>query len=316
MKTANSATVLPIVTLGWIIAVVPMALAQPVTKDITDTASIEQVIVTAQKLSTEIEGFVGSYATRSLAGTGVITRWKNGICPATYGFSDRQDNDFVTSRIRQIAAMVGAPVAALPCRPNIHVYFASKPQELLDSIREHGGSRALTATPSKAKQIAIINSPIQAWYATGTRDEHNGLLTFDDNDDNGWGGCICDIGPPPGPGVRVLDSDGVRANLRSELVHVYVIADVNQTKVFRFTAVSDYIAMLALTEMRTSGVCQQLPSITNLTYSDCDDGLKPNEVTDTDLAYLKGIYSVDPGEGLRNQQDDIAAEMEKTLAAH
>ena len=301
--------------LAGVIVPAAMAWAQPAS---TVAPPVEQIIVTAQKLSTEIKGFVGSYATRSLAGTGVITRWKKGISAQRLPVFPIGRDDFVTSRIRKIAVMAGAPVAALPCKPNIHVYFASKPQELLDAIRENGGARVLTATPSKAKQIAIMNSPIQAWYATGTRDEHNGLLTFDNNDDNGWNGCICDIGPPPGPGVRVLDPNGTRAGLRSELVHVLVIADVNQTKVFRFTAVSDYIAMLALTEMRTSGVCKQLPSITNLTHSDCDDGLrspmrKPPTPT---LPYLKGVYSVDPGEGLRTQQKDIAAEMEKTLTAH
>ena len=123
---------------AWAAAAGSPAWAQPA---IPADPPIEQVIVTAPKLPEEIKSFVQSYATRSLAGDGVISRWKNGICPATFGFADQRDNDFVTSRIRQIAGLVGAPVAATPCGINIHVYFSAEPQQLLDSIRDHGGAR-------------------------------------------------------------------------------------------------------------------------------------------------------------------------------
>ena len=224
----------------------------------------------------------------------------------------------MTLRIRQIAASANVPMATPPCRANIHVYFAAKPQELLDSIRGHGGSRLLSANPSKAERLAVFQYPIQAWYATGTRDEHNGVLGSDDIADGGWSGCICDIPipPQPGSGVRVRDDDPIRAGVRSEFAHVYVIADVNQTAGYSFNAVADYIAMLALSEIRTFDACQELPSITNLIAPDCEASRKPGAITDIDLAYLRGIYSIDPGESLKTQQSDIAAQMESTLSNH
>jgi len=273
---------------------------------------IEQVIVTAPRLSTEIKSFVKFYATRALSGTGTITRWHVGACAAVTGFARQQDNDFVTARIQQIATEVGAPVAAASCRANIHVYFTAQLQALLDSIRQHGGARLLTPTPSRASSIAPFSHPIQAWYATATREEYSGTLSFDDNDENGWSGCVCDIGPPPsGPGVREREGDGLRAGARSEMANVTVIADVSQTKDYRFSAVADYIAMLALTEMKVAGACQELPTVTNLIFPGC---AAPDQASDADLAYLKGVHKVDPGAGLGSQQDDIAAAMEKILA--
>jgi len=275
---------------------------------------IEQVIVTAPRLTTEIKSFVQSYATRALSGTGTITRWHVGICASVTGFANKQDNDFVTTRIWQVASHVGAPVAAAPCHANIHVYFTAQPQALLDSIRLHGGARLLTPTPSRASSIAAFSYPIQAWYATATREEYSGTLSFDDNDENGWGGCVCDIGPPPsGAGVREREGDALRAGARSEMAHVTVIADVGQTRDYRFSAVADYIAMLALTEMKVAGVCQDLPSVTNLIFSGC---AAPDQASDADLAYLKGIYTVDPGTGLGTQQADIEAAMERALSGH
>ena len=298
-----------LLVLAWFTAMGSVAQAQPV---LAADPPIEQVIVTATRLSTEIKSFVKSYATRALSGTGTITRWHVGACAAVTGFARQQDNDFVTARIRQIATEVGAPVAPAPCRANIHIYFTAQPQALLDSIRDHGGARLLTPTPSRASSIAAFSHPIQAWYATATREEYSGTLSFDDNDENGWSGCVCDIGPPPsGAGVRMREGDALRAGARSEMANVTVIADVGQTRDYRFSAVADYIALLALTEMKVADACQELPSVTNLIFPGC---AAPDQASDADLAYLKGVYKVDPGAGLGSQQDDIEAEMEKVMA--
>jgi len=274
--------------------------------------SVETVIVTGSQLPEEIKSFVNSYATPALSGTGTVTRWHVGVCISVNGFSRKQDDDFVAARIQNIATEVGAPIATAPCRANIDVYFTEEPQLLLDSIRNHGGARLLTTTPSRASSIAPFSHPIQAWYATATREEYSGRLSFDDNDENGWSGCVCDIGPPPsGSAVRMREGDALRAGARSEMLHVTVIADVGQTKDYRFSAVADYIALLALTEMKVAGACQDLTSVTNLIFPGCD---APDQASAADLAYLKGVYKVDPGEGLGSQRDDIAAEMQKSLA--
>ena len=59
--------------------------------------------------------------------------------------------------------------------------------------------------------------------------------------------------------------------------------------------------------------CQLMPSITNLLSANCDDKLKPSQITATDIAYLRGVYKMDAGAKLQIQQDQIAAEMAKAL---
>ena len=181
-----------------------------------------------------------------------------------------------------------------PAAPTSMSISLHSPKPCWQSIRDHGGARLLTPTPSRASSIAAFSHPIQAWYATATREEHSGTLSFDDNDDNGWSGCVCDIGPPSsGPGVREREGDALRAGARSEMANVTVIADVGQTRDYRFSAVADYIAMLALTELKAADACQELPSVTNLIFPGC---AVPDQASDADLAYLKGLYKVDPGE--------------------
>src|SRR3954470_3182513 len=80
-----------------------------------------------------VQTFVESFAAPTRV-TGKIARWENGICPLTVG-QQPAVTKFVTERVRQVAAIVGAPVNEAPsCTPNIEIVFTKIPQELLDDI--------------------------------------------------------------------------------------------------------------------------------------------------------------------------------------
>ena len=48
------------------------------------------------------------------------------------------------------------------------------------------------------------------------------------------------------------------------------------------------------------------PSITNLISPVCGADLKSAAITDTDLAYLKAVYTMDPGANFQQQRNFIA----------
>ena len=58
---------------------------------------------------------------------------------------------------------------------------------------------------------------------------------------------------------------------------------------------SDYIAMLALTQINSLAACQELPSIVNRLVQDC--GHPADSLTIYDLAYLQGLYHMTTGRG-------------------
>ena len=227
--------------------------------------------------ATDVAGFVKS----TLAGTLTLSRWKNGICPSTSGFADKKSNEQVSGRIREIADLVAAPKGNSACATNIHVYFTSDPQALIASIRDHGGPNLFPVT-----------HPIQAWYFTLDRDAHSGAI-----------------------GSNVTVAEYGSARLVSELAQVFVIVDANQTKTYQLATVADYIAVLALAEMKIAGACQKLQSVTNLIFTDCDAAFKANAITVADTAYLKAIYNVKPSDPFRLQRADIVSEMKKALGA-
>jgi hypothetical protein len=103
----------------------------------------------------------------------------------------------------------------------------------------------------------------------------------------------------------------LRTGLQSEFVNVYIIVDAIKTGDYSIGAIADHIAMLALSRTEAFDACQPLPSIANLTAPNCDR--KTSAITQTDLAYLKGIYSMDAGANLVIQQSTISAKIEAAI---
>ncbi len=100
--------------------------------------------------------------------------------------------------------------------------------------------------------------------------------------------------------------------LRTGLNHVIVVIDSTKLAGQKIIPLSDYISMLALTQLSSLDTCQELPSIVNLMAKDCDQRIEG--MTATDLAYLRGLYKMDGDKGYIFQQDEIADVMEGTVA--
>jgi hypothetical protein len=70
----------------------------------------ENVTVSGTKSREVIQDFVNAFAARTQL-IDKIARWETGICPITTGLPLR-DSMFVTQRLKDVAATVGAPVSA------------------------------------------------------------------------------------------------------------------------------------------------------------------------------------------------------------
>ena len=102
-------------------------------------------------------------------------------------------------------------------------------------------------------------------------------------------------------------NDGARTGLN----HVIIVIDSSKLAGQRVVPLSDYISMLALTQLSSLDTCQQLSSIVNLMAANCDQ--KIDGITATDLAYLRGLYRMGSDQGLVFQQNNIADTMQETL---
>lgn len=287
------------------------------------TSPSESVTVTGTQSRQVLEKFVGSLAAPARY-TGKIARWDSGICLVTVGVPPAFVT-FINRRLKEIAAQAGAPVSDKDsCRPNIAIVFTPKPQALAqDILKRQPGLLGYADNREQEKKLATITQPIQAWYMTATRDAHGNL----DVDSSRVGGAGLEIPyecPPPGIGTCVMHLSSAKAvaatgsrlgdGLRSELYNVIIVADPTKLLSYEIGELSDYIAMLALTEPASRAGCRELPSILNMLAEGC--AAKANALTGNDAAFLHGLYKMSPDMTLRTQTDQIAYQMEQELKGH
>jgi hypothetical protein len=249
-----------------------------------------------------IESFVDAFVTPTQK-TGKIPRWETGICAVMAG--QKPDvSAFVTQHLTAIATAVGAPVSTnKDCKANIDIVFTTAPQALLDNIRQQDADY-LGYAPSNEdlRKLALVTHPIQAWYSTGTRDLA-GRTTIDSGRDRG------DRGPASTARVTGnLVSDGVRSTFH----HILIVVDPSKLDGQEIVPLADYIAVLALSQINSLDNCQPLGSIVNMLAAGCT--AKVEHITENDLAYLRGVYRMNPDRiRLASQKTDIADQMAQAL---
>jgi hypothetical protein len=283
----------------------------------------ENVTVTAARSREALDKFAKAFTTPTKL-TGKIARWETAICPSVVG-QKPSFTSFIAQRVYTIAAAAGAPANANPsCTPNIQIIFTTTPQQLLDQIRKDDPDYLGYATTSEQREkLATVSRPVQAWYTTETIDL-DGMHRMDSAQRLGNGVTLPNFtafAMPSTSGVNRAPIDlpyatyarvtgnHINDGTRTGLNHVIIVVDSSKLAGQRLVPLSDYISMLALTQLNSLDTCQQLSSIVNMMAADCDQ--KIDGITATDLAYLRGLYKMGSDKSLLFQQDDIADQMVK-----
>lgn len=314
------------------------ALAQPSVGPTSQSAvgQVESVIVNGAS-SQAINHFVQAVATPTHT-IGKVARWEVPICPYAMGLPDNV-TALVVQRLKAVAAQVGVRVSnETDCKPNILIVFTSAPQALLDNIRTaHPIFLGYHVGPEDLDRLAIVNRPIQAWYSTATQDLRGRTEIDSPQTDSADRGLVINlpcyltsdqfkIMTPSGPAApanamctrrlpyaTAANVEGSRLDdgLRATFNHAMIVANTSALRESRAT-IDDYIAMLALTEIKSLDTCQHLFSITNLLVSGCQ--LIAQELTANDVGYLKAVYQANPAMAPGLQQNEIALRMEQNVS--
>jgi hypothetical protein len=227
-----------------------------------------------------VEKFVTSHSMPLDTSAGQLAHWKDGICVETTGLSSAF-NDFVSARIEAIAAAVKVPLQARkPCKPNVEVVFTTSPQEFIDEQVKSDPNILGFHYMSQMKQHKAIDHPIQAWHVTGREADGSfgGLMV-----DGVWGGFLLN--------KTTRLASRLKIGVRSYILSTLVLVDGNRVLGHPIGSISDYIAMLTLSQMRLTDGCGVLPSILDLMATACT-GAKSQSITAADLAYLKALNTV------------------------
>ena len=219
-----------------------------------------------------------------------LAAWDDDICVAVAGL-DPGKNAAVKARIEAVATTAGATVKQGRCGPehvqaNLEVFFTPDPDRLLKAIaRERpwivGGvqTRAHPLIAVRAYEAGLVmKRPIEAWYTTN---------------------CAPDIAPIA-PAGRMSGNFGYGRQFwlsdwgpcqKIGFDNVLVVVDERRIPGMTLDVLTDYAAMLALTQPISLNGCNALPSIIDLFSAACSGNPEPTGLTESDTAYLRGLYS-------------------------
>jgi hypothetical protein len=284
--------------LAWLVAFSPAFCQDAKQHAANDAAPPETVIVTGKRPGAEtlhdiVPNFVDAHGKPSPK-IGQLTRWVTPVCPEVRNLPAGFGN-FITARIKAIAASVGAPTRE-SCKLNIEIIFTSDPQAIASKIAEKDPRLLGYHFVHDTVRAATVTEPIQAWYVTSSS---NALETYIDDPYHGT--------PSGAPGRF---SHG----LYSVFNHVLVLVNTDKVAGYPIGPVADYIAMLSLSQARTPDNCAELASILDYLSPNCPE--KPESLTVADKAYLEGLYSMDKYEIGSLQKSNISEHMEQSMGGH
>jgi hypothetical protein len=229
--------------------------------------------------------------------TGQLGRWNSAICVSTRGLSEGF-NDFVSARVQAIASAVAVHLAqaAQNCTPDVLVIFTTEPQKLMDDVAKRHPELLGFHYISEVPKLKVVDRPVQAWYVTATRGS-SGVFVVDD---------IWSTMPSGSVGSRIYNG------LSSYIVFALVVVDTNKVTGYPIGPISDYIAMLSLSQTRLIDGCGELPSILDLMAPACSG--KSDSITAGDIAYLRALYTIYLDQDVRQQRSSIEAAMRSEFA--
>jgi len=304
---------------------VPPGAAKP-----ANSTSVAPVTVEAAAPPKVIEkqtwNFVEAYAAASPK-LDLIARWREPICVQVVNLPPEQAA-MVKARVVQVAKGLGLPSRPAGCASNIQIVLTSQPQAFLDNVAKNDEQALGFHWRSDLKKLKTVTHPIQGWYKTATQsgkiaDDGLAFAVLKDaagNDIPNPGdafpkaraGESVDLPENPSPQgcAGSLITDCERSIFKNELV----VVDSHAVQGKDLGAVADYLAMMALSQIKPAETCSPLPSIFDLLVkTPCAGRDPPGELTAADAAYLTALYASDPEVKAASVRVEIANRMSEML---
>lgn len=249
---------------------------------------------------------------------GQVPRWNDPICPKVIALAPELAAR-VEMRIRDIAAQVGAPVADRECDSNLVISFTADAKDLAARVKRRGWRLIGAPGPVERRAILASEAPVRWWFharAEGTDGQPLAPDSAAGMQGMMLGGCSGSFCGLPGneDSEHLQGYHGGRVSetlVRSSVKSMTVLVDVNRAEGKTLDAVTDYVAMAALSVARFEPRPAAAPSIFDLF---ADDGAEPATLTDWDLAYLKAAYRIRPNRPADSQRAALAGALVEALS--
>jgi hypothetical protein len=273
------------------------------------------ITIEARKhLEKEAAGYVRSALVHPMYDS--LVRWNTPICPLVAGLPQDR-GEYVLWRITQIASAAQAPLAGEDCAANLLIIVTPVPDLLLKQWwRKDKRLFNTNDGMGHVNSFGFIHDkhPIRAWYnAYFTNNDgaqvspQSVLMAAAAVNGSAMGGDILMNVP------MITESLGRHLHYQAvrELAAVIIIVDKRQITDINMGQLADYIAMIALAEIRPDADIGEMPSILRL-FREHDS--RPEGLSAWDQALLYGLYTT--GQSSLKQASGIVTQMVDRLSAH
>ncbi len=259
---------------------------------------LPQVTIEAQREA--LERRVRTFVSHSLqpAFDVSLTRWSVPVCPLVVGLRP-DSNDYIATRVRQIATTAGVRTAPQPCEANLVILISDHPEAVLQAWYKKDFHVFEGFEGASDRTIdAFIKTPrlARVWYNIHTERPHGMSYSFS----------MAAPFNPASPRMNQMD-DATRtvfAGVRA-FTTVVVAFDSTRLKGIKVRQLADYSAMVGLAQIQNDADVGTAPSILRV-FAASDDA-KPEGLSDWDAAFLKALYGTN--QQSTTQQGEIARRM-------
>lgn len=249
-----------------------LATAQP--SPVPPTAQPDPEIVIRARQEQAIRAFVASVAEAGRSGQ--LARWNMEICPEVVGIDESQAG-FMALRIAEIAAPLELRARSSGCRSTMLIVVTNDAAGLATHFARLFPVTLRTDGQAKLNLFAHTSRPVR-WIS------------------------VTDLGGGVLPNSRITRATD------PHLQAMLVIVDGRQMGGFSLGELSDYVAMVALANPRP-GARDQASILSMFDRPRPADG--PFALTQTDRAFLGGLYRMNPFQSAQSQRESIARHMRR-----
>ncbi|HEY6458184.1 MAG TPA: tetratricopeptide repeat protein, partial [Steroidobacteraceae bacterium] len=258
------------------------------------TVQLQAVTIRGTRAGRELARQVNHFVTAEvfrLSGESLI-RWDTPICPLVQGLP-AAFNEYLQSRITQIALAARAPVAGRHCRGNLYVFVSSHPEQLLNELwKKNPGMYGAPNGLGGPESFVHSRRPIRVWYNTestcqSAAGDSAGIVSM---------GMNSGMSQPAG---RPIDmSAGMCSNVDTRLKYAavntlssaFIVVDMSQMREITTRQLADYVAMVGLAQVRTSADPGGASTILRLF---ADPTHPPQGLSPWDRALLYSLYNTE-----------------------
>ena len=246
-------------------------------------AHLETITVEAAREHEKVERQVGEFVSDIAVARRdeALANWQREIpiCLLVAGLP-RADGEYMLTRLSQIAASAGAPLAKEHCKPNFFVVVTSEPDALLKAWNKRDTRMFGDGGSTIIHKFLNANLPIRVWYNSEIYNSDGTPLGNGDANDN------FDIRNRPN-NLRA-DASRIRFNDVRDLASVIVLIDAPRARGISFGQLAAYVGLVGFAEIKTDAKVSDTPSILQL-FSNSRKQAPPG-LSGWDEAFLKGLY--------------------------